>query len=99
MNLALLLRSFALVFLAELGDKTQLTTLGLASSAQGDSHPQFSIFLGSALALVCTSAIAAVFGAWISKHVPMQYVKLASAVLFFVFGVLLLREALAEFKA
>lgn len=99
MNIALLLRSFALVFLAELGDKTQLTTLGLASSTQGTGHPQLSIFLGSALALVCTSAIAALFGAWISKHVPMQYVKLASAVLFFVFGAILLREAIAGFKA
>jgi putative Ca2+/H+ antiporter (TMEM165/GDT1 family) len=95
MNLALLLRSFALVFLAELGDKTQLTTLGLASSSAGTARPHLSIFLGSALALVCTSAIAALAGAWISSHVDMRYVKLASALLFFVFGALMFREALA----
>ena len=98
MNLPLLLRAFSLVFLAELGDKTQLTTLGLASTARG-SHPQLSIFLGSALALVCTSAIAALFGSFIAAHVNMKYVKIASAALFFVFGALLLREAIAEFKA
>ncbi len=99
MSIPLFLRAFALIFLAELGDKTQLTTLGLASTTQGGSHPQLAIFLGSALALVCTSAVAALFGAWISRHVPMQYVKLASAILFFVFGALLLREAIAAFKA
>lgn len=99
MNLALFLRSFALVFLAELGDKTQLTTLGLASSAAGSSRPHLSIFLGSALALVCTSAVAALAGAWIAAHVNMRYVKLASALMFFVFGALMLREAIAGFRA
>lgn len=99
MDLILLLRSFALVFVAELGDKTQLTTLGLASTSQGTAHPQWSIFAGSALALICTSAIAALCGAWISKHLPVQYVKMASAILFFVFGAILLRDAIVAFKA
>ena len=99
MDLLLLLRAFSLVFLAELGDKTQLTTLGLAASTRAGAHPQLSIFLGSALALVCTSAIAALFGSFIAAHVNMKYVKAASAILFFAFGALLLREAIAEFKA
>lgn len=99
MSLALLFRAFALVFLAELGDKTQLTTLALASSETAGQRPALSLFLGSALALVCTSAIAAFAGAWISRHIPPAYVRIGSAVLFFVFGVILLREAIADFKA
>lgn len=98
MNIALLLRTFAVVFLAELGDKTQLTTLSLASSESGGSHPQLSIFIGSALALICTSAIAALFGKWIADHAPVQYIKIASALLFFIFGAILLREAILAFK-
>ena len=97
---ALLLKSFGLVFLAEMGDKTQLSTLGLAAAAdKAAKHPQLAVFLGSALALVCTSAIAAGCGAWLSAHVNPRIVKIASAVLFFVFGALYLREGLLEGRA
>ena len=81
--LPLLLKSFGLVFLAEMGDKTQLSTLGLAAAAdKAARHPQLAIFLGSALALVCTSAIAAGCGA-----------------LLLVFGALYLREGILEGRA
>lgn len=95
--LQLFLKAFGLVFLAEMGDKTQLTTLGMASSANGSiSHPVLWIFCGSALALVCTSAIAALCGGWISAHVNLKYVKIASGLMFLVFGALYLREAFTE---
>ena len=92
--LHLFLKSFSLIFLAEMGDKTQLSTLGLAASADaGTRHPLLAIFLGSALALICTSALAAIFGGWISAHIPPRAVKLAAGVMFLVFGVLCLCEA------
>lgn len=95
--LQLFLKAFGLVFLAEMGDKTQLTTLGMAASAdKAVSHPALWIFLGSALALVCTSAIAALFGGWISQHINLKYVKIASGLMFLVFGALYLREAFVE---
>ena len=91
----LLLKSFALVFVAEMGDKTQLSTLALASSGDAATkHPQLAVFLGSALALVCTSAVAALCGAWLARHVDPRRVKVAAALLFFLFGALLLREGL-----
>src|SRR5262249_43784462 len=55
MNLRLFASTFGLIFLAELGDKTQLATLSLAAS--GESRA--TVFLASASALVVTSAIAA----------------------------------------
>ena len=97
---ALFLKAFGLIFLAEMGDKTQLSTLGLAASAdKAARHPQLAIFLGSALALVCTSAIAAGCGAWLSAHVNVRYLKLASGALFLVFGALYLREGILEGRA
>ena len=92
--IALFLKAFGITFLAEMGDKTQLTTLGLAASAgAGVRHPALAIFLGAALALVCTSAIAALFGGWISAHVPAKAVKSAAGVMFLAFGVACLVEA------
>ena len=48
MNLALLLSTFATVFLAELGDKTQLATVAIS----GTSNRPLAVFLGSSSALV-----------------------------------------------
>ena len=94
---SLFLKAFGLIFLAEMGDKTQLSALGLAAAAgKSARHPQLAIFLGSALALVCTSALAALCGAWIARHVSLRYVKIGAALLFFVFGAVYLREGLLE---
>ncbi|MBQ9726115.1 MAG: TMEM165/GDT1 family protein [Kiritimatiellae bacterium] len=98
--LSLFLRSFGLVFLAEMGDKTQLSTLGLAAAAGGAArHPRLAVFFGSALALVCTSAVAAGFGAWLSAHANPRHLKIASGALFLLFGALYLREGILEGRA
>lgn len=91
--MCIFLKAFGLVFLAEMGDKTQLSTLALAASARGCAYPRLAVFLGSAFALAATSAIAALCGAWISERVPERAVKAASGALFLVFGALFLREA------
>lgn len=78
--------AFLLVFLAELGDKTQLATFGLASEGKS----RLAIFAGSALALVCTSAIAVLLGGVAAKYVPERWVRLGAGLLFVVLGALLL---------
>jgi putative Ca2+/H+ antiporter (TMEM165/GDT1 family) len=78
--------TFALVFLAELGDKTQLTTLSLAASGSS----RLLVFLASALALTATSAIAVVAGQAIGGFVPALWIRRAAGILFLLFGVLLL---------
>lgn len=91
---ALALRAFGLVFLAEMGDKTQLSTMALASSAGGGaSHPRLAVFVGSAAALCATSAIAALCGGWVGRHVDRRVIEAASGVLFVVFGLVALRSA------
>ncbi len=57
---------FLTVFVAELGDKTQLATLLYTSDA---SHPKATVFVASAAALVATSAMAALAGSFVSHYV------------------------------
>jgi putative Ca2+/H+ antiporter (TMEM165/GDT1 family) len=90
MDLKLLLTTFGMIFLAELGDKTQLATFFL--SANYDS--KISIFIGSAGALVVCSLIAVFFGAEISKFIPQNYIKIGSGVFFIAVGVWILFSAI-----
>jgi putative Ca2+/H+ antiporter (TMEM165/GDT1 family) len=78
--------TFAAVFLAELGDKTQLATLSLAAG----SRSRWMVFAGSALALVATSAIAVLAGEALTRAVPPIWIKRAAGALFVVMGVLFL---------
>jgi putative Ca2+/H+ antiporter (TMEM165/GDT1 family) len=86
MDWKLLASTFGAIFLAELGDKTQLATLSLA--AGGSSR--WLVFAGSAAALVTTSAIAVVGGEGLSRVVSPEWLKRGAGVLFLVLGVLFL---------
>jgi putative Ca2+/H+ antiporter (TMEM165/GDT1 family) len=86
-----LLAAIGLVFLAELGDKTQLATLSLASTGS-----RWVVFAGSATALVASSAIAVLAGEAVARVIPPVWIKRAAGVLFVVLGTLMLigsREA------
>jgi len=82
MDLKLLFTTFATIFLAELGDKTQLATL--AFSAEGKSR--LAVFIGSAGALVLTSLLGVVFGAVVAKVIPPNMIKIGAGILFIVLG-------------
>ncbi len=69
MNLQLFATVFATVFIAELGDKTQLATLLYAAEAR---NPKLTIFLASASALVLASAIGVLAGALVAQHVSSR---------------------------
>jgi len=66
MDLKLLMAVFGTVFVAELGDKTQLSTMLYASGA---SNSKWIVFLGSALALVVSSALGVFAGALIGSRI------------------------------
>jgi putative Ca2+/H+ antiporter (TMEM165/GDT1 family) len=78
--------TFVLIFLAELGDKTQLATFGMASG----SGSRAAVFLGSAAALVATSALAVLLGDAVGRFVPGLWLRRASGVLFIALGLLFL---------
>ncbi|MEO0073355.1 MAG: TMEM165/GDT1 family protein [candidate division WOR-3 bacterium] len=86
MNWALLIRTFAAIFLAELGDKTQIATFCSAASA-GSFWP---VFLGSSLALVTASLVACLLGTSLTRIVPVRWLQLAAGVVFIGLGLLLI---------
>ena len=79
MDWKLVSSTFAAVFLAELGDKTQLATFALAAASAGG---RWSVFAGSALALVAASALGVLAGAAAGKVVPLAWVERGGGVLF-----------------
>jgi putative Ca2+/H+ antiporter (TMEM165/GDT1 family) len=84
MDWKLLATTFGAVFVAELGDKTQLATLSLASGKVN----RLSVFLGSAGALVCTSLLAVLAGDLLTRYVPPQYIRRGAGAIFIVLGLL-----------
>ncbi|MFQ5699105.1 MAG: TMEM165/GDT1 family protein [Myxococcota bacterium] len=70
--------TFGLIFLAELGDKTQLATLGLATGTRS----LLAIFVGASLALVATTAIAVVLGEAAARLVPELWLRRGAGALF-----------------
>ncbi|MFV9645993.1 MAG: TMEM165/GDT1 family protein [Desulfobacterales bacterium] len=83
MDLKVMLTTFGLVFLAELGDKTQVATFCLSA----DNDSKISVFFGSAVALVITSLIAVLFGAAFSRFIPYNYIKIGTGVFFIIAGI------------
>ena len=82
--------AFLMIFLAELGDKTQLSTFAFASQ----SRSPLSVFLGASLALVLSSLIGVALGGLIGRFVPERVMKVLAAVVFLGFGVWTLVEAI-----
>jgi len=82
----LLFSTFTLVFMAELGDKTQLATLTLAASGRS----RLLVFVGAATALVATSAIAVVAGEAVARVVPEIWIRRAAGAGFVLLGLIFL---------
>lgn len=72
MDLRLFSTVFSTIFVAELGDKTQLATLLYAADA---SHPKLTVFAASAAALALTSALGVLAGGAVAEHVSPRIVR------------------------
>ena len=86
MDLRSFLTTFGLVFLAELGDKTQLAIITM--SAKTDS--KIAVFVGASLALVIVSLLGVLVGGILSQYVPTEWLQRVVAVAFIVIGILML---------
>jgi putative Ca2+/H+ antiporter (TMEM165/GDT1 family) len=86
MDWKLLLSTFTAIFIAELGDKTQLAAVSFSAG----SSSKWTVFLGSALALVASSAIAVAGGEALSRVVSPLWLRRIAGVVFVLMGVLFL---------
>lgn len=86
MLLKTFLTAFGLVFLAELGDKTQLATMLLVSQGK----PAKAVFLGAAGALILSSVIGVAAGSWLSRVFPPHVLQTCAGLAFLAIGFLLL---------
>lgn len=82
---------FWMIFLAELGDRTQVATLLMA--ADQPTH-RLAVFAGAAAALVLATAIGVLAAGWVSHYVPQKAMHLAVALAFIVYGLWILAKTL-----
>jgi len=75
---------FMTVFLAELGDKTQIATLLFASE---NRHPPLAVFLAAGMALLASTALAVTLGAMAERYLTMIPLKPIAGAGFIVIGV------------
>jgi putative Ca2+/H+ antiporter (TMEM165/GDT1 family) len=90
MDVRFFLTVFSTVFLAELGDKTQLATFLYASEG---AHSKLTVFLAAASALVVTSAIGTALGAQVSQLVEPRTISRLAGLGFILIGLWTLLRA------
>ena len=76
--------TFVAVFLAEMGDKTQLATFGFAVQ----DVSKLTVFLGASLALICATVIGVMVGSVAGKYLPLTYIKYGAGFLFIIIGLI-----------
>lgn len=86
MDLRVLLTTFGIIFLAEMGDKTQLAAMTMSAQTK----KPWAVFIGASLALTAVSLIGVLVGGVIGQYVPLEWVKRIAAVAFIIIGVLML---------
>ena len=75
--LSIFLTSFTTIFIAELGDKTQLATLMLSA----ESGKPVIVFIGSSIALLCSSIVGVLIGKWLSTKISKEKFSLFTGIL------------------
>ena len=85
MNWAVALATLGALFVAELGDKTQLAVITLAAK----HRDPWSVFVGAAVALVLVTAIGAAGGELITRFIPADLLRRIAAVAFIIMGALM----------
>ena len=80
--------TFATIFLAEMGDKTQLAAMTMAA----ETKKPVTVFLSATLALVCVSAVGVAIGGALGHYLPLEWIRRVAAVGFIAIGVLILLD-------
>ena len=83
--LSIFITTFSTIFIAELGDKTQIATLMLSA----ESGKPIIVFLGSSLALISSSVVGVLIGKWLSKKISPSKFALFTGALMIIISVFL----------
>lgn len=86
MDWRVMLTTFGIIFLAEMGDKTQLAAMTMAA----EKKRPWEVFLGASLALAAVSAVGILVGAALGHYLPLDWIKRVAGAAFVVIGVLIL---------
>ena len=91
--LAIFVSTFVSVFLAELGDKTQVATLLLSA----ESGKPVIVFIGASIALICSTLVVVILGRWLSETISQVRIKFASGILMITIGIWFAFQAINSF--
>ena len=91
--LSIYIATFTTIFIAELGDKTQIATLMLSA----ESGKPIIVFLGSSLALISSSVVGVLIGKWLSKKISPSKFNLFAGALMIIISVFLAYDTLKNY--
>jgi Ca2+/H+ antiporter, TMEM165/GDT1 family len=86
MDWRVMLTTFGVIFLAEMGDKTQIAAMTMAA----EKKRPWEVFIAASLALVAVSAIGVLVGNTLGQYLPLVWIKRVAGFAFVVIGVLIL---------
>ena len=92
--LSIFITTFTTIFIAELGDKTQIATLMLSA----ESGKPIIVFLGSSIALISSSVVGVLIGKWISKKISPSKFALFTGTLMIIISLYLAYDTLKNYK-
>lgn len=76
--------TFTTIFLAELGDKTQLAVIALTAKTKS----MFTVLIAATTAMFTVSLIGVLFGELLTKVIPLKYIHFLAGIVFILFGIL-----------
>ena len=86
MDWRVLFTTFGIIFLAEMGDKTQLAAMPMAA----EKKRPWEVFLGASIALAAVSAVGIIVGTALGQYLPVEWIKRVAGAAFVIIGILIL---------
>lgn len=86
MDWRVVVTTFGLIFLAELGDKTQLAAIAMAAESQAP----LAVFVGAVLGVALVTLLGVAIGGTLTRVIPAQYIRMGAGALFIVVGAFML---------